>query len=482
MKTTVSERRLRSFCWILSPLTFLVLSACANFGQQPALEKPNDAASLQLPDGQSARVKLNWWQELNQPLLNQLVNDGLSNSPDLKIAAARIAEAEAQWRGAKGAAGVQVGLQANGVGAYLSPKPKSDRDGDSPNHVFSNEMAAVAVGYTFDFWGKQSNLVKSALGMRTAAMYQQQQARLLLTQSIVAQFTQWQSLHEQTEILRQRIAVNQQRQQLVLKRIRAGLQPASDEYALSQTILSLQSALRQTQAELLRTRNSLAILSGRSPDQLAGISSPSFGRVPVIAVTGLRADILSNRPDIAAQRALLQSNYFGIKSAEAAFYPNIEIKGLAGLSHVDAFDLLHSSSRMVSILPAINLPIFTSGSLQAALSGKRSAYNEQVAQYDKTVLTALQQAADAMSDYQQSVTAVPLQHESWQIAKKNAVASSRRQAAGLDNALNRLQKEDAALSAYADYIKTAAWQQQSWNSLHAALGGGFHRADDQSTR
>ena len=482
MKKSVSGQRLRKLGWIISPLTLLLLSACANFGQQPALEKNRDAAELQLPAGRSAQVKQGWWQELNQPLLNDLVSKGLANSPDIKIAAARIAEAEAQWRGAKGAAGVQVGLQANGVAAHLSPKPKSDRDGDNPNHIFSNEMAAVAVSYTFDFWGRQSNLVKSALGMRTAAMYQQEQARLLLSQSIVAQYTQWQSLHEQTEILRQRIAINEQLQQLVLKRIRAGLQPASDEYAITQTVLGLQSALRQTQAEMLRTRNSLAILSGQSPDQLSGINSPNFGRTPVIAVAGLRADILANRPDIAAQRALLRSKYFGIKSAEAAFYPNIEIKGLAGLAHVDAFDLLHSSSRMVGIIPAINLPIFTSGSLQAALSGKRSAYNEQVAQYDKTVLTALQQAADAMSDYQQSVTAVPLQRQAWQIAQKNALASGRRQSAGLDNALTRLQREDIALSAYADFIKTAAWQQQSWNSLHAALGGGFHNAEEQVTQ
>lgn len=481
MKVTVPEQRLGKLYLLISPLTLLLLSACANFGQQPPLETPRDVARLQLPAGQSAQVQQDWWRELNQPLLNQLVNTGLTNAPDMKIAAARIAEAEAQWRGAKGEAGIQVGLQTNGVAAHLSPKPKSQRDGDNPNHIFSNEMAAVAVSYTFDFWGRQSNLVKSALGMHTAALYQQQQARLLLTQSIVAQFTQWQSLHEQSEILRQRIAINQQLQQLVLKRIRAGLQPASDEYAFTQTVLSLQSALRQTQADILRTRHSIGILTGQSPNQLSAIQPPSLGTIPVIAVNGLRADILGNRPDIAAQRAILQSNYFGIKSAEAAFYPNIEIKGLAGLAHVNAFDLLHSSSRMVGIVPAINLPIFTSGSLQAALSGKRSAYNEQVAQYDKTVLTALQEAADAMSDYQQSANAVPLQRQAWQIAQKNAAASARRQAAGLDNALIRLQSEDIALGARADFIKTAAWQQQSWNSLHAALGGGFHSTDEQAT-
>lgn len=472
MKLTVSARRLRQLS-LVSPLALLLLSACANFGRQPELQSPQDAALLQLPAGQTIQAKQSWWLGLNQPLLNQLMDMGLASAPDLRMAAARFAEAEAQWRGAKGEAGVQVALQANGVAAYLNPKPDSNRAGDDPNHVFSNEMAALAVNYTFDFWGKQRNLIKSALGARVAAAYQQEQARLLLSQSIVSQYTQWQLLQEQANVLQKRIAVNQALQKLVANRIRAGLQPASDEYAVSQNVLAMQSALRQTQADIERARHSMAALIGVSPTQMPAVVPQPLGKVPEVAVNGLHADILGQRPDIAAQRALLQSGYFGIKAAQAAFYPNIEIKGLAGLAHVDAFDLVHSSSRMLGIVPAISLPIFTSGSLQAALAGKRSAYNEQVAQYDKTVLTALQQAADAVSDYQRSSEALPLQQQAWQVAQKNAVSSSRRHAAGLENALTKLQREDAALSARSDLAKTAAWRQQSWNNLHAALGGGF---------
>ncbi|WP_100112982.1 efflux transporter outer membrane subunit [Snodgrassella alvi] len=483
MKLTVSVPRFRlRQLSLITPVTLLLLSACANFGQQPDLQTPQEATQLQLPAGQSAHTGQNWWLGLNQPLLNKLMDTGLANAPDLRIAAARIAQAEAQWRGARGEAGVQVGIQANGVAAYLNPKPDSNRAGDDPNHVFRNEMAAVAVNYTFDFWGKQRNLIKAALGARLAAAYQQEQARLVLSQSIVSQYTQWQLLQEQANILQQRIGVNQQLQKLVANRIHAGLQPASDEYTFTQTVLGLQSALRQTQADIERTRHSMAALVGLSPNQLPAMVPQPLGKVPEVAVDRLRADILGQRPDIAAQRALLQSNYFGIKAAEAAFYPDIEIKGLAGLAHVDAFDLVHSSSRMLGIVPAISLPIFTSGSLQAALSGKRSAYNEQVAQYDKTVLTALQQAADAMSDYQHSSVALPLQQQAFQVAQKNAVSSSKRHAAGLDNAITKLQREDTALRARADWVKTIAWQQQSWNSLHAALGGGFRLSDTQATR
>ncbi|WP_197457525.1 TolC family protein [Snodgrassella sp. CFCC 13594] len=351
--------------------------------------------------------------------------------------------------------------------------PKPDIPNYDTNHVLTNEMAALALNYTFDFWGKQRNTIQAALGQKEAAQWQVAQARLVLAQAIVAQYTQWQLLDAQLAVVDKRIAVNEQLKALLAGRIRAGLLPGSAAYNQGQALLSLQSSQKQLQAERERTQHSLAALIGQPPTAVQGLNPQALGSVPVVAVNHLRADILGQRPDIAAQRALLQSRYFGVQAAKAEFYPNIEIKGLAGFSHIDAFDVLHSSSRLLGLMPAITLPIFTSGSLKANLAGKHAQYDEQVAMYDKTVVTALQQAADASSDYQHSQDALPLQQQAWQLAQKNADSSARRLRAGLDNGLNRLQLEDAALSAQGDYLKVASWQQQSWNNLQAALGGGF---------
>jgi outer membrane protein TolC len=99
-----------------------------------------------------------------------------------------------------------------------------------------------------------------------------------------------------------------------------------------------------------------------------------------------------------------------------------------------------------------------------------------VAVYDQTVLAALQQAADAVSQYQSSRAALPLQQQAWQVAQKRAAASARRVRAGLDNGITRLQQEDAALAAHSDYLDAAAGHQQAWSQLQAALGGGFQAA------
>ena len=449
------------------------IAACAPFGQQINLENPVEASQLQLNNGKTAEIKANWWQQLDQPVLNQLLKQGLINAPDLRIAEARLTQAAAQWRLTQSAAGAQLNLRANGMGMYLNPKPDTSSLNRQANHVLGVESADIALSYNFDFWGRQRSLIQAALGQQQAAQYQRQQAELLLIQNIVAQYTQWQLLTEQTVIIDKRIKIHERLQTLLNERIRAGLQAESDIYAQTQSLLSLQSAQRQTWAEIEKVRNSLAMLTGQSPLALTKLQPQPLNNVPTLELDQLQADILAIRPDIAVQTALLESKYFGIKAAKAEFYPNIRIEALAGLSHLNIFDLMHSSSRMLQLLPAVSLPIFTSGRLQANLSARQAEYNEQVAQYDKTVMTALQQAADAINAYQQSQAGLLLQKQAWQIAQKNAQASSRRQQAGLDNALMALQREDMALTAKNDYLKIAAWHQQSWNNVHTALGGGI---------
>ncbi|NOL48752.1 efflux transporter outer membrane subunit [Pelistega europaea] len=448
----------------------LVISACAPVGQQIPLKDTVTAETLNLPAGQTALIYASWWQALQQPVLNHLIDTALQHAPDLQIAQARLQQAEAQWQGTEGQAGIQVGLQASGNAIYIDPAPAIPSH--ATNHVLQNGMVAAAVNYSLDFWGKHRSLIQSALGQKEAAQWQLAQSQLILSQAIVAQYTQWQLLDTQLAITTKRISVNEQLQRLLASRVKTGLLPASATYAQSQAILALQALQRQLTAERERVLHSIAILTGQSPTVLSP-TSIQFSAIPSVTINGLRADILGQRPDIAAQRALLQSRYFGIQAAKAEFYPNIELKGLAGLSHIDAFDVLTSTSRILGFMPAITLPIFTSGQLQANLSSKQAQYNEQVAVYNKTVLTALQQAADAISDYQQSYDAVVLQKQAWQVAQKAANAGSLRQQAGLENGLSRLQAEDAALSAQSTYWQTYAWQQQSWNNLQVALGGGI---------
>jgi len=199
-----------------------------------------------------------------------------------------------------------------------------------------------------------------------------------------------------------------------------------------------------------------------------------MGVVPIVPVNKIHADLLAARPDIVAQKSLLESKLHTVKSTEAEFYPNIELKALAGLGHIDAFNVVRGkTSGMLGIVPAINLPIFTSGALQSKLAGKRAEYNEQVAVYDQTVLNAMRSAADAVVDYQSLQSKQSTWDKMLKISEKSVKNAQGRVRAGLDNGLNALQKQDDMLQVKMQLVQYQSERLIAWSNLNAQLGGGF---------
>jgi outer membrane protein TolC len=120
----------------------------------------------------------------------------------------------------------------------------------------------------------------------------------------------------------------------------------------------------------------------------------------------LTLDMLSQRPDIVAQRARVEAMNASVKAAKAEFYPNVSLSAFIGQSALETGDLFKAGSKVVGITPAIHLPIFTAGALQANLASTRARYDIAVENYNQTVLFALRDAADSLSTWQNRQPAV----------------------------------------------------------------------------
>ncbi|MDO5640578.1 MAG: efflux transporter outer membrane subunit [Neisseria sp.] len=454
----------------LGILVISMLGACAPFGKQSPLETPT---AYSLPQGQSARIaNAQWWTQLKDPQLNRLISQALAASPNLRMVRARFEQAQAQLGITESAAKTQLGLAVNGIGTYVSHKP-SAQDLDT-NHTLAIASAALQGSWSFDFWGKNRAQVASVLGRRQALAYEAEQTQLELANAVAAQYFAWQSLAAQQQLLAQRLSDAAETEKILKQRIRANLLPASASYPAEMAQQQIQAQQLQLERNMARVRHSLAVLSGQAPNALDRQMPAALAVAPSLRAADIRADLLGRRPDIAAQRALLTSRSQNIEAAKAEFYPNIELKLLAGLSSIDAFGVIRSGhSGMLGIVPAVSLPIFTSGALQSRLALRNAEYNEQVAVYDQTVLNAMRAAADAVSDYQTLQGQALMQQRAAAISEKTARSTQRRVGAGLENKLAYLQKQDEALQ-----LKMQAAQAQgdlltAWSNLHAQLGGGF---------
>ena len=456
---------------VLSVVAASLLSACANFGQQVPLDNPT---AYSLPDGKTADVRSAWWRQLKDPKLNRYIEQALEKAPALQAARSRMEQAQAQI-GLVGAANkTQVSLNATGFGMLSSSKPDMPYSPEAqPNHVLTLANTSLQVGWSFDFWGKNRAQIASVIGQQNAIRYEAEQTRLMLAHAVAAQYFAWQGLKAQQDVLKQRIDNASAHEKLLQQRVKAQLLAPSAVYAAQQARQQLEGQILALEREAARVRHALAVLTGQPANALDKDSPSSMAGVPAVRSGNLKADLLARRPDIAAQRELLNSKTQAIQSTRAEFYPNIELKLLAGLSRIDAFNLINNQSGMLGVLPAVHLPIFTSGALQSKLAGRHAEYNQQVAQYNQTVLDAMRTAADAVSDYQISRQQLTQQQAVLATARKSVAAIQRRVGAGLENKTAYLQKNDELLQQQAALSIQQSTALLAWSHLQAQLGGGF---------
>jgi multidrug efflux system outer membrane protein len=194
------------------------------------------------------------------------------------------------------------------------------------------------------------------------------------------------------------------------------------------------------------------VLCGESPvDFFIATSAPAAATVPEIPPS-LPSELLEHRPDIAAAERRMAAANADVGVAKSAFFPAVRINGLAGFQSIDSSSWFNWPSRLWSVGPSVQLPLFTGGFNRAQLAAARAAYNETVADYRQTVLGAFGEVADALA-------AQRLLADEWN-AENQALASSRRT---LEIANNRYQ------SGLVTYLDVATAQTDALNHEQATV-------------
>ncbi|WP_370459703.1 efflux transporter outer membrane subunit [Aquitalea sp. LB_tupeE] len=449
-----------------------MLGGCASFGEENNPATPLTASQLQLdPARPGSQVQAGWWQQLADPQLDQLIKTALQQSPSLKVADARLREARSAIGMAESKDGLQVAANASvdreRYSLYgLLPAPI----GGNYYDVYTLSLGA---SWEIDFWGKNRAAVQAAIGNQQAVALEAQQARLTLTQAVIAQYTELQRIAAQAKLLKARQQLAQSQLALTHARVNAGLLPGDSlrqaEIRLKQ--LSQQDSALADQAD--HARHALAALSGQPPHALDTMQPPALKPAPAMPDAALTLDMLSQRPDIVAQRARVEAMNASVNAAKAEFYPNVSLSAFIGQSALESGDLLKAGSKVVGITPAIHLPIFTAGALQANLASTRARYDIAVENYNQTVLFALRDAADSLSTWQKTASQLSDAHQATQLSRKASDSTVLRFKAGLVDKLAVLQAEEADLNQQGGKIDATAANRMAWANLNTALGGGF---------
>lgn len=479
----------------LAAFTMLLLSGCASIpdlGPKPQVRTPqNIAAQQSLSAAPSAWPGEGWWSAYGDPQLTGLIEEGLSNAPDLGVAAARFAQARAmaQQAGASLLPSVDAEGSVNAAKqSYNMGMPKNF----VPRGWLGTGRLALDLGFDLDLWGKNRAQLAAATSQARAAEIDMQQARLTLTTGIADAYADLARLYDEADIAQRTLDIRLASQKLVAQRRQNGLETRGGERQADATVSTARAQLAGAKMAIELRQHQIAALIGAGPDRGLSITRPQRG---ALAPLGLPADVTTNlvarRPDIAAALARTEAAAKRIKVARADFFPAIRLGALIGVQSLGWETLFGQNGAITSGArpftdtifkkdslfgnagPAVSLPIFHGGALQGQYRDARATYDEAVASYDKTVLGAYQEVADAVTSRRtldQRLTdaraALAASQDAYGVVR-------RRYEGGLSTYLDVLNVEDQLLSARRSVADLEANAFSLDIALIRALGGGY---------
>ncbi|MBS0432949.1 MAG: efflux transporter outer membrane subunit [Proteobacteria bacterium] len=417
-----------------------------------------------------------WWKAYHDAQLDALVEEALAGNPDLAIADARANEALAAAGVADSARKPSLGATASVAGAKLPttllPEPFGGSFGVAKYGILDFK-------WDLDLWGGKRAAWEAAVGNARAAQVESQAARLMLSAEVVAAYAALADAWAQRDLAREELQRAQTFGRLTEQRVRAGIDSKFQQTQIDAEIADAQAQLAAADNGVRSSGISLAVLLGRGPDRALDIARPQPLPAKAIALpSDLPAELLGRRPDVVAARWKVEGSAQDIRSAKAAFLPNVNITALAGLIAGPGSNVLQAAASVYSVAPAVSLPIFDGGKLRANLAGKDAAYDLAVAQYNQTVIAAINQVAQRVDTLRTVDRQIDREHAAVQSATTAYDLAMQRYRGGVGNYLEALTVRQQLIGAERTLVALQTQRAGAAIQLVEALGGGFAPAND----
>ena len=413
-----------------------------------------------------------WWRDLRDPLLDELMVRAVEGNLDVATAKARIRQARAERREAIG------GLLPTVSNAESATRQQSAASAAMPGTSVSDTFrAGFDASWEIDLFGANARAVEAA-GANVHATENDLDAALLTLVGDVASYYVEARGYQARIALAQRTAKSQ-RETAALTRTKfeAGLASAVDTAKAEAQAATTEAAIPSLQTALAQAVHRLSILTGREPGALTGEMSRSRAiPAPTRALPkGLPADVLRNRPDVrAAERRLAQATA-KVGQAEAALYPSVSLTGSISTTAARMGDLGKGSTIAWSWGPSLTVPIFEGGKLVAARDAAEASRDQSLLAWRGSILTALEDVENAL---------VALSQERIKAGRLSDATTNYRKAATLSHALYQsgsasfldvLDAERSLYSAEDSLIQSRVAITIDHIALAKALGGGWTR-------
>ena len=454
--------------------SMLLLAAACTLGpdyRRPEVSLPTIFRGLDpsAPAEPGSVADLGWWTLFEDEALQALIRTALVENYDLRLAVARILDAQAQV----------VITRSNQFPTVegTAEAPFATTFGDRPP-LFALENSFIAQGgvslsFELDFWGRWRRATEAARADLLASAEGRHVVLSDLVSSVAIAYFQLRTLDLSLEIARRTVGLRQDSLRLVSLREEGGVVSQMDVYQ-AQTLLS--GALREIpdfERQIEQAENLISVLLGRNPGPIArGRSLEGQVSLPALSA-GLPAALLERRPDVRVAEAQLVAANARIGVAKSEFFPRIFLLGNIGVSGGVQDSVSFGPMGFFGIGPTLTVPIFNMGRVQAGVDSAEARAQEAVTRYQQTVQQALREVSDALVAYRKRQEARREQETLVQILRNATKLSNLRYDGGVTNYLEVLDNERQLFSAELDLALVQRDELLSVVGLYRALGGGW---------
>ena len=457
----------------LALLPVLTLLAGCTVGpnyKRPTVNVPTDYRGV-MPAQPATAASLGnekWWDVYQDPVLTQLIHTALQQNYDVRIAATRVLQAQAQL-------GIVRANQfpSASVGAGIFSQQNAKVSNLFPAYEVNAGQLNLSVIWNLDFWGKYRRQTEAARAQMLASEWGQQAVISSLVANVATAYFQLRALDAELEIAKRTLGSRQQSLQLTQVLETHGSASDLDVSQSEQLVYTASESIPDLERQVQQQENLLSILLGENPGSIPRGRALTEQPVPDSVPAGLPSELLERRPDVLEAEANMMAANAQIGVAKAAYYPLLNLAAAGGFESGSITTLISGPSILWSAGPSAALTLFDVGRRRAASDQAIAAYNQQVANYRQTVLTGFQQVEDNIAGLRILEHEGQVQSAAVIAAQKYLELAITRYKGGVTSYLEVTTAQTAALSDELTAVTILGRRMVDAVTLVQALGGGW---------
>jgi multidrug efflux system outer membrane protein len=336
-----------------------------------------------------------WWEVFQDPVLQQLIRTALEQNYDLRIAATRVLQAQAQLGITRAN---QFPTVSAGTEAFSQRNPKISSS--FPSYEANAGEVDLAVVWNLDFWGKYRRQTEAARAGLLASQWGHNAVLAGVVSSVATAYFTLRELDLALDVSKKTLSARQDSLRLTSVLAKHGSASVLDVRQSEQLVYTAAETIPDLERQIALQENSLSILIGQNPGPIPrGRQLTEQPNPPAIPV-GLPSELLERRPDIREAEATLVAANAEIGVAKAAFFPNISLTGTAGYESFALNNLFTHSQRMWNGAASLTQPVFAGGALRAGKRLAEAQEQEMLLTYQQTIMNAFQEVSNSLTAYQ----------------------------------------------------------------------------------